>query len=56
MQYYERKIAEGKPEGIVFNNIKNKLIHRVFAVIKRQTPFVPLNKHVHKPRKEVIHI
>lgn len=54
-QYYERKIAEGKPEGVVLNNIKNKLIHRVFAVIKRQTPYVPLNKHVHKPRKVVIH-
>lgn len=55
MQYCERKKAEGKPDGVVFNNIKNKLIHRVFAVVKRQTPYVPLNKHVHKPQKAVIH-
>jgi len=38
--YYNRKLAEGKEKGVVFNAIKNKLIHRVFAVIKRQTPYV----------------
>jgi len=54
MRYYERKMAEGKIYGVVINNVKNKLIGRVFAVIKRQTPFVDLNKHLHKPKKEVI--
>lgn len=38
--YYNRKLSEGKEKGVVFNAIKNKLIHRVFAVIKRQTPYV----------------
>ena len=41
-RYYKRKITEGKRSGIVLNTIKNKLIHRVFSVIKRQTPFVQL--------------
>lgn len=50
--YFDRKIGEGKAEGIVRNNVKNKLIHRVFAVIKRQTPYVALKRHM---RKEVIH-
>lgn len=41
-RYYKRKIADGKRPGVVLNAIKNKLIHRVFSVIKRQTPFVQL--------------
>ncbi len=41
-QYYLRKVAEGKPRQLVMNNVKNKLIQRVFATIKRQTPYVPL--------------
>ena len=41
-RYYQRKIEEGKHKMVVMNAIKNKLISRVFAVIKRGTPFVPL--------------
>jgi len=40
--YYKRKIDSGKDYGIVANAIKNKLIHRAFAVIQRQTPYVKL--------------
>jgi transposase len=40
--YYKRKLAEGKEKGVVLNAIKNKLIHRVFAVINRQTPYVKI--------------
>lgn len=43
--YYQRKIAEGKDKGVVFNAIKNKLIQRVFAVIKRQSPYVCLHNY-----------
>lgn len=39
-KYYDRKIAEGKAFGIVANAIKFKLLFRMFAVIKRGTPFV----------------
>ena len=39
-KYYERKMAEGKAYGIVANAIKFKLLLRMFAVIKRGTPFV----------------
>ncbi|MEE9374035.1 MAG: hypothetical protein V3V00_13370 [Saprospiraceae bacterium] len=41
-KYYNRKIAEGKAKGIVLNAVKNKIVHRAFAVIKRQTPYVKL--------------
>ena len=44
-RYYKRKIAEGKMEGVVFNNVKNKLVARVFAVIQRGTPFVKLSSY-----------
>ncbi len=40
--YYQKKMAEGKHKGIVINAIKNKLIHRVFAVINRQSPYVKI--------------
>ncbi len=38
--YYERKVAEGKSKMLVINNIRNKLIHRICAVVKRQQPYV----------------
>ncbi len=38
--YFNRKIKEGKNKMTVINSIRNKLIARVFAVIKRQTPYV----------------
>jgi hypothetical protein len=38
--YYERKIAEGKSKMCVINAIRNKLLHRVLAVVKRGTPYV----------------
>ena len=41
-KYYKRKREEGKRAGIVLNAVKNKLIQRVFSVIKRQTPYVKL--------------
>lgn len=31
--YYERKIQEGKHKMNVLNNVRNKLIHRIFAVV-----------------------
>lgn len=33
------KVEEGKSKMLVINNIRNKLIHRVCAVIKRQQPY-----------------
>ena len=41
-EYYQRKLEEGKEKGVVINAIKNKLIHRVFAVVKRKTPYVKM--------------
>ena len=45
-KYYERKIAEGKSYGVVANAIKFKLLLRMFAVIKRGTPFVKKADHL----------
>jgi transposase len=38
--YYERKIAQGKNKMTVLNAIRNKIIHRVCAVIARGTPYI----------------
>jgi transposase len=39
-QYYQRRVAEGKNKMSVLNIIGSKLISRMFAVVKRQTPYV----------------
>lgn len=33
--YYQRKVKEGKNKMLVLNAIRNKLIHRVYAVVER---------------------
>ena len=43
--YYERKLAEGKNKYKVINAVKNKLISRVFAVVKRGTPYVEILRY-----------
>jgi transposase len=44
-KYWTRKKAEGKPSGVILNAIKFKLILRVFAVVKRKTPFVKIDSY-----------
>lgn len=44
-EYYERKNKEGKAFGVVLNAVKFKLVCRMFAVVKRGTPFVDLEKY-----------
>lgn len=43
--YYKRKVKEGKPKMIALNNVRNKLLARVFSVVKRGTPYVALNQY-----------
>jgi transposase len=38
--YYERKIEEGKNKMSVINAIRNKLVHRIFAVLRDGRPYV----------------
>ena len=42
--YYTRKKAEGKHTMLVLNNIKCKIVYRIFAVIARESNFVNLHK------------
>ena len=39
--YFLRKVAEGKSKMCVLNAIRNKLLHRILAVVKRGTPYIP---------------
>lgn len=45
-KYYTNRLKQGKNRMSTINIIKNKLIYRVFAIIKRGTPYVPLEKHL----------
>lgn len=41
--YYIRKVAEGKNKMLVLNNLRNKLIDRMFAVVKRKSGYILFN-------------
>lgn len=41
-RYYERKKTEGKPFLTILNVIKNKLISRIFAAVRRGSPYQPI--------------
>lgn len=36
---YDRMLAQGKPKGVIYNRIKCFMVRRMFAVIRRGTPF-----------------
>jgi transposase len=38
--FYHRRIAMGKSKKSTINIVRNKILYRMFAVIKRQTPFI----------------
>lgn len=38
-EYYQRRIQSGKSKMSTINVVRNKIIYRMFAVIKRQTPY-----------------
>lgn len=38
-QYYQGKVEQGKNKMCVLNAVRNKLIHRCFAVIRQQSPY-----------------
>ena len=42
--YYHKRVEEGKPKMVALNIIRNKIVSRIFATVKRGTPFVELSK------------
>jgi len=40
-EYYLRKVAEGKNKMSALNAVRNKIVHRIFAVVKNQIPYKP---------------
>lgn len=43
--YYQRRVENGKSKMSTLNIVRNKIVHRIFAVIKRGTPYVTLYQH-----------
>jgi transposase len=43
--YYKKRVEEGKPKMVALNIIRNKIVSRIFATIKRGTPYVELSLH-----------
>ena len=42
--YYHKRVEEGKPKMVALNIIRNKIVSRIFATVKRGTPYVELGK------------
>ena len=38
--YYKRKLQEGKPKMLILNNVRNKIILRLAAVIRNDKPYM----------------
>ena len=45
-RYYLRKVAEGKPKRLVLNNISNKLLKVVCALVRTESEYIPNYKSV----------
>jgi transposase len=45
-RYYLRKVAEGKPKRLVLNNISNKLLKVVCALVRTESQYIPNYKSV----------
>lgn len=43
-QYFKKRIEEGKHKMVVLNIIRNKIVSRIFATVKRGTPYVEMYK------------
>ncbi len=44
-EYYQRKVAEGKNKMSVINAVRNKIVHTIFALVRKGEKFVNiLNK------------
>lgn len=43
--YFDNRMANGANGMSTINIIRNKIIHRIFAVVKRATPYVIMAKH-----------
>lgn len=39
--YFERKKLEGKPYFLIMNNIANKLLRTIYALVKNEEPYIP---------------
>lgn len=45
--YYQRKLAEGKLKQVAFNNVANKLLKIICAVLRSGIPYIPNYRSVH---------
>lgn len=37
--YFDRLIEKGKPKGVAYNNVKSKMIHIIYTMVKNQTMY-----------------
>jgi len=42
--YYQRRLAEGRNKMSTLNIIRNKLVFRAFAIVRRGSPYIDLHK------------
>ncbi len=45
-EYYERKTTEGKHKKAVRNIVRNKIVYRIFAVVRKKSTFIKKNENI----------
>lgn len=53
LEYYQRKVAEGKNKMSVLNAVRNKLVHRIMSVITRKQPFLSRDEYFYQKRNNL---
>jgi transposase len=52
--FYLKKLAEGKPTLVAMNALRNKLIHRIYACVKKGVPYDPNYKQEFPSGKKTV--
>ena len=45
--YFMRKVEQGKPASLVLNNIANKLLKTLCAIMRNRQPYIPMYQSIH---------
>lgn len=49
--YYKRMIDKGKPRGVAMNNVKNKILHIAFALVRNDCDYEQHHENIYEAEK-----
>lgn len=49
--YYKRMVDKGKPRGVAMNNVKNKILHIAFALVRNDCDYEENHGNIYEAEK-----